>query len=242
MIDIHSHLLPGIDDGPESFDEAVEMCRMAARDGTSLLLATPHQRHPEWLNDDLLHLERLRVRLQGRVGPHPRVLAGAEIRVDAELLETLEQAAATVLPLAGSNYLLLEFDFHNLTVDPVATVHEVMLAGYRPVIAHPECLPWLGPDLATLERLVERGATVQITSSSVLGDFGRGPQDASKRLLDRDMVHFVASDCHSTSWRPPGLSQAHELIARHWGTDLADLLILTNPRALIEDRPVEAAA
>src|ERR1700724_4151978 len=111
MIDLHCHILPGIDDGPQTLEQAVEMCRLAAAAGCEALVATPHQRKSDWWNCDRAALAALRRRLQEAVGPAPRILAGGEIRVDprllAEMLALREDDAHGPLPLAGSRYLLL---------------------------------------------------------------------------------------------------------------------------------------
>src|SRR5262245_34099498 len=110
MIDLHCHLLPGVDDGAQSLAEAVAMCRMAAEDGCEAMVATPHQRRGEWWNADTDHLAGLAERIQEEVGPGFRVFLGGEIHVDSELLDEIEKlpAGGGVLPLAGSRYLLIE--------------------------------------------------------------------------------------------------------------------------------------
>lgn len=237
MIDLHVHLLPGIDDGPASLEEAVRMCRLAAEDGCTTLVATPHQRHDAWWNGDVSELEGLRARLQDALGGEPRVLLGAEVRVGAGLLEDLERGReGGVLPLAGSRYLLLEFSRVVPDPDPAGLVHELTVAGWRPVLAHLEEIRWLAADLDRVEALVAKGATVQVTGASLLGHRGRHVQDRARRLLDAGLVHFLASDAHDPDHRPPGLSQAKAAVARRYGDEVAELLTQTNPRAVIEDR------
>jgi protein-tyrosine phosphatase len=239
MIDLHCHLLPGVDDGPATLDEAVLMCRMAQAEGCEVLFATPHQRHPHWSNCDREALEPLRRELQARLGDRPRVLAGAEIRVDSELLADLDRLPASgVLPLAGSRYLLLELERRGPTVDPEELVHELSVAGWRPIVAHPEHYPWLIAQPRLAERLVELGALLQVTAMSLAGGFGRRPQVACRELLDRGLVHFVASDAHGTDFRPPGLAAAYALLAAGWGVETAVALTSGNPAAVVENRPL----
>jgi protein-tyrosine phosphatase len=242
MIDLHLHVLPGIDDGAASFDEAREMCRLAAADGVDVLVATPHQRSPLWDNRDPARLAALRERLQEEVGERPLLLPGAEIRVDSELLaELAEMPASGLLPLAGSRYLLLELDRRDPRLDAAALAHEVLVAGWVPVFAHPELIPLLAGDLPLMRRLAEMGACFQLTAMSVTGEFGKRTRDVAAALLDEGLVHFVASDAHGVDWRPPLLGRAREAIARGWGDEVARQLTADHPRAVVADRPLPVA-
>jgi protein-tyrosine phosphatase len=137
-----------------------------------------------------------------------------------------------------SGYLLLELDRWGGPDEAVHLVHEVTVAGWRPILAHPEMIPWL--DLDLLAHLVALGATSQVTAMSVTGDFCRRPMQDSLRMIEAGLVHFVASDAHDTRRRPPGLRRACLMIAGRWGDDLARRLAVDNPRAVIEDRPLPA--
>jgi protein-tyrosine phosphatase len=238
MIDLHCHILPGVDDGPRSLGEAVAMCRMAAEEGCEAMVATPHQRRGAWWNSDLAALAALRRELQQAVGPSLRILPGGEIHVDSELLAEIERlpAGGGVLPLAGSRYLLIEFGSNQTGGEAINLVHELAVAGWRPIIAHPEFIPWL--DLSLVERLVELGATTQVTAMCVTGDFGRQSQQDALELLAAGLVHFVASDSHGIQRRPPGLRRACQVIAGRWGEEMARRLSADNPRAVIEHRPL----
>src|SRR5262249_7803002 len=151
--------------------------------------------------------------LQDEVGPGFRVHLGGEIHVDSELLDEVEKlpAGGGLLPLAGSRYLLIEFDVAGTEAEAIHLIHELTVAGWRPIVAHPGFVPWLAGDLARVARLVARGALTQVTAMSVPGDFGRRPQPDPWDLLDAGLVHFLASDAHNTRRRPPGLSRAHDL-------------------------------
>lgn len=243
MIDLHCHILPGVDDGARSFAEAVAMCRLAAEDGCEAMVATPHQRRGEWWNADREGLAALADELQGQLGSELRVHLGGEIHVDSELLAEVEKlpAGGGVLPLAGSRYLLIEFDSNGTPRDAIHLVHELAVAGWRPIVAHPEFIPWLAPDPGLLARLISLGATAQVTAMSVTGDFGRRPQADTHALLDAGLVHFIASDSHNTRRRPPGLRRAFELIAGRWGEPVARRLAIDNPRAVVADRPLPEA-
>jgi protein-tyrosine phosphatase len=243
MIDLHCHILPGVDDGARGFAEAVAMCRLAAEDGCEAMVATPHQRRGEWWNADRQALAALADELQGQLGSRLRVHLGGEIHVDSELLAEVEKlpAGGGVLPLAGSRYLLIEFDSNGTPRDAIHLVHELAVAGWRPIVAHPEFIPWLSPDPGLLARLISLGATAQVTAMSVTGDFGRRPQADTHALLDAGLVHFVASDSHNTRRRPPGLRRAFDLIAGRWGENVARRLAIDNPGAVVADRPLPEA-
>lgn len=240
MIDLHIHLLPGIDDGARELEEAVAMCRAAAEDGCEVLVATPHQRHPSWLNTDRSRLNHLLDRVRGALdGDGPTLHAGAEIRVDSELLDDLDRHPASGLqPLAGSSYLLLELDRHGFGPTPEEMLHEVIVAGWRPILAHPELIRPLTIDLPRVEGLVAAGAMLQITAMSLTGEFGEEPRRVATAFLDAGLVHFVASDAHGVTRRPPGLSSARRTIAEGWGEAAAARLFEENPRAVLEDRPL----
>jgi protein-tyrosine phosphatase len=241
MIDLHCHVLPGVDDGARDLREAVAMCRMAAGDGCEVLVATPHQRRGSWWNDDCEKLAALAGELQEKVGPSPRVLLGGEIHVDSQLLTEIEKLpGGGVLPLAGSRYLLIEFGSAGTEAEASLLIHELVVAGWRPIIAHPEFIPWLADDPGTLARLVSQGALTQVTAMSVTGDFGRRPQQDAQGLIEAGLAHFVASDSHGPHRRPPGLARAFLTIAARWGEEEAKRLTLYNPRAVIEDRPLPA--
>ncbi len=243
MIDLHCHILPGVDDGALDFDEAVAMCRLAATRGCEEMVATPHQRHPRWWNEDRPRLERLIRELQSRVGPSPRLHLGAEIRIHSELLEEVEALpGGGLLPLAGSRYLLLELDRAGMGPDPFEIVHELAVEGWQPIIAHPELYPWLLAEPWLAERLVELGARLQVTGMSLTGGFGRRAQVACRELIDGGLVSFVASDAHGLASRPPGLAEAYTLLAASWGEELARGLTQGNAAAVIANRPLPLAA
>lgn len=240
MVDLHAHLLPGVDDGADGLEDAVEMCRLAAADGVTAAVATPHLRHESWPNADRDDLLARFESLLSAVGTTLALSLGAEIRVDSELLAEVDLLpGGNLLPLARSHYLLLELPPVPVGPDPRAVVHELTVAGWRPVLAHPERIPWLAEDPATLAELVERGALLQLTAMSVTGALGRRAKECCMFLLDNDLAHFVASDAHDASTRPPILSGAFRVIADRLGEARAHRLTEENPRAVLEDRAIK---
>ncbi len=255
MIDLHLHLLPGVDDGAPSLAQAIEMARIAAADGCHVLVATPHQRRDEWANDDPQRLADALAELAAKLPPGdqrgqagqgslPELRLGGEVRVDSDLLADLAKPGrGGVLSLAGSRYLLLEFEPSGFGPHPVELVHELRAEGWWPIVAHPEVVPffWEASD-GLLAHLVEAGALFQVTAMSVTGEFGKGAKERVWELLRAGCVQFVASDSHRPDWRPPGLARARKAIARELGEALATDLTENHPRAVLDDRPLAGAA
>jgi len=239
MIDIHLHVLPGIDDGADDLSTAVAMCRLAADDGCEALVLTPHQRTPTWENTDRAVLDELRRLVESAADGRPRLYPGGEIRVDGGLLDELEGLPGSgLVPLADSRYLLLEFDRWSAPPDPLGLHHELTVGGWRPIYAHPEFIPFLAEDLELMRHLAGEGALFQITAMSLLGDFDRDTRRLCAEMMDAGLVHFVASDAHGTVYRPPGLAAAYREISHRWGGETAWALTTGNPAAVVADRPL----
>lgn len=239
MIDLHIHVLPGVDDGPQDLDESVAMCRLAADDGCTALVVTPHQRCPRWWNDDPGGLEASLHRVARALDRTLDLRLGAEVRVDSTLLSELDRHPETgVLPLAGSRYLLVEFDRQGLGPEPEPIIDELLAMGWRPIVAHPEFVPQLADHLDRAAALAATGALFQITAASLEGRCGRLIKRWVEELLDRGLAHFVASDAHGIRWRPPGLSAAREILEKRWGGEAARALTEENGRAVLDDRPL----
>jgi protein-tyrosine phosphatase len=239
MIDIHLHVLPGVDDGPPDLASAVEMCRIAAEDGCRVLVATPHQRHDLWENRDRALLERRLAELRAEVAGMIDVRLGGEIRVDSELIDELRAPDRRgLLPLCSGPYVLLELPRHGAVVDPVSLAHELRVAGWRPILAHPELISALVDDEPLVASLHRMGVLFQITGDSLLGRFGRTARRTCEEWLDAGRVHFVASDGHSPTRRRPVLSAARQALVSGWGEDVAEALTATNPLAVVEGRPL----
>lgn len=235
MIDIHCHILPAVDDGADGLEAALAMARMAWNDGVTALIATPHARRDLWptLGSEAVE-QRIASLVDHAAGASPRLVSGSEIAVDSELLEELDRGSgAALVSLAGSRYLLLEFDSLGLGPDPVGLSHELRIAGWWPVIAHPERIPYLAEDPGRLRAVVEAGALLQVTAMSLTGGFGRWVQGCAEFLVDEGLVHFVATDAHNATTRPPLLSPAAEWMRRRWGSEVARQLVERNPAAVL---------
>jgi protein-tyrosine phosphatase len=231
MIDLHFHLVPEVDDGPETLEEAVAMARAAHQDGCTVVVATPHQRHMRWSNFDHDALRAGLERVRDALGPQPEITLGAEIRDGYGLLDDLERGL--LLGLGEGSSLLLEVDRRLPNHDLGEVVHELVIQGYPPLLAHVERIPWLAADLELIGELVSLGASTQVTAGSLLGEFGKAAEHHAWRLLDAGLVDVLASDAHRLAWRRPGLSVARARIERRYGAEVGALLTEVNPAAIL---------
>ncbi len=239
MIEVHFHCLPGLDDGPTDWDEAVALCRAAAAEGATTLIATPHVLRDPWLNDDPVVRDRLVLKLNAMLAGKPSVLAGCEYFFSSDAVELVERGKWG--PLTGLNrtrYLLLEFASGPIPPVTEAIFHELSLLGVTPVIAHPERNRFFAAAPGRLEDLISRGAVAQITAGSLLGDFGTGPLDVCEEFFRRGLVHLISSDAHSLDRRPPRLAAARQNVWHNWGREAETGLFEANPRALLCSEPL----
>jgi protein-tyrosine phosphatase len=234
MIDLHHHCLPGVDDGPHDWDEAVAMCRMAADEGIETIVTTPHVLRGLWRSWPP-HELRLRLNdLQARAGT-PRLLAGSEYFFAHDMVEVLATGRA-IVPLAEGRYVLLELAANSVPPLIEQPLYRAQLEGWTPVLAHPERNVVLQKRPELLDALIGHGVKVQLTAASVLGEFGPEARRAAETFLDRGLVHFLATDAHNTNKRPPRMRAAAELIRQRYGAAVATALTVENPRAVVENR------
>jgi protein-tyrosine phosphatase len=239
LIDLHFHCLPGIDDGPSTWEEATALCRAAAAQGTRTLIATPHVLREGWINDDPAVRDGLLLRLNTLLGGSPSVLAGCEYYFSADIVQLVERGRWSPLTrLNRTRYLLVEFPPREVPAAAEAIFHELSLLEVTPVVAHPERNAVFAQDPGRLERLVARGGVTQLTAGSLLGDFGREARFACDEFFRRRLVHLVASDAHSLEGRPPRLAEARALARREWGEEAETGLFEANPEALLSSGPL----
>lgn len=239
MIDLHFHCLPGIDDGPETWEESVALCRAAARDGVTQIVATPHVLRDPWINDSPSERDRLIARLNDLLGGTPAILPGCEYWFSGEAVELLEEGASSPLTtLNRSKYLLMEFSPGFVPPTAEGVVHELSVMDVVPVIAHPERNLVLARDLDRLTGLVERGAIVQITAGSLVGRFGKPAQAAAEQMVRLGLAAVVASDAHGLGRREPCMSEARERIRTVFSRDVESGLFDANPQAVVNSLPL----
>lgn len=244
MIDTHSHILPGIDDGPPDLDAAVAMARFAAEAGTTVLVATPHIDYLYGVDPEVVGPAV--AALQGAIDEARvplRVEAGGE--VDLGRARELDDDQLALVRLGGGPYLLLECPFAGIPGTLEAVVFELQSRRHRVVLAHPERCPELQRSPDALARLVERGALSQVTSGSLTGRFGGTVQRFAIRILRDGLVHAIASDAHDATRRRPGLGPALDEaerripglgVQRDWLTRGVPAAVLAGER--LPERPV----
>ena len=234
MIDIHCHILPDIDDGPEEIEATMEMLSIAEKDGITHIVATPHYRCQDvpTIKDIEERISRVRSELE-KSGLTVRLLMGADIRLTYELIACISQR--TLPSINSSRYFLLELpDLLPPHLDEF--IHETRVKGYVPIITHPERNYRLLESPLRSEALRKAGALLQLTAMSITGEFGRQIKKYSLQLLKMGCVDFVASDAHSTERRVPVLSKAFKEVSSILGGESAQQLFIDNPKAVIENR------
>ena len=235
MIDIHCHPLPATDDGPKTLEVAVEMCRMAAADGVTHLVATPHcnYEYPFQPEENQAKLARL----QAEVGDVPNLLLGCDFHLSYDNLRHLIENR-TQFTINLSSYVLVEFDDHFVPEQMDHVFFELQVAGLTPIVTHPERNAVCRRKLEVLYNWVTRSCLVQVTAQSYTGGFGRAAQRFAEQLLERNLIHFFASDAHDTQYRPPVLSPCYQKVVAARGKALADLLLKRNPEAVVNGLPL----
>jgi protein-tyrosine phosphatase len=235
MVDIHCHILPGLDDGPASLEEAVCMGEAAIADGVTHVVCTPHANSAFSFDYALVRrgLEALRARLGGRL-----ILAtGCDFHLTPENLADLKRDAARFC-INQRDYLLVEFN--EFSIPPVVdqALHEIQLAGLRPIVTHPERNGILRSRPQRLRDWVRQGCYAQVTAGALTGGFGPATQRHAESWIEQGLIHFIASDAHNTQERPLRLRPAYDLAVKRFGADKARALFQENPLAAFEGKPL----
>ena len=236
MIDIHCHPLSGVDDGPEALEMSVAMAKMAAEDGITHLVATPHCNY-EFPFDVEVNQAKI-AELQSAVGDGPKLLLGCDFHLSYENIQQLVTKEGRRFTINQAGYLLVELDDHFVPQQFDQVFYDIQVAGFTPIITHPERNATCArrPDL--LLNWVTRGCLVQVTAQSYTGGFGEAAQRLVELWLEHNLVHFLASDAHDDKHRPPVLSPCYDLLVQNWGKPTADRLLVRNPEAVINGRPL----
>jgi protein-tyrosine phosphatase len=236
MIDLHCHLLPGIDDGPATLEEALGLCRMAVAGGTTRAIVTPHIHPGRWANTKKT-IARDCALLQQALVRHDIPLQlgfAAEVRLTDRLMGQVE---ADEIPFLGlvDNYriVLLEFPHGHVIPGSEKLVQWLLARGIRPLIAHPERNKQIMKDPAVLSGFIDLGCWLQVTAGSVLGEFGDRASGVARRLLEADQVAVLASDGHNARARKPLLREAYEHVSEHYGAARAQHLMYDNPKLIV---------
>lgn len=240
MIDLHHHLLPGLDDGPREMETSVEMARIAAEDGITHVVCTPHANNQFAYNrervDDLV--AELSSRLE-REGIALKLGRGCDFHLTYENITDAKEHPDE-FSVNGRGYLMMEIPDYGLPPQLTDTFYQLQLAGMVPVLTHPERNATLQDDQERLEEWLRGGVLMQVTAGSVTGTMGRRAQKMAHAMLDRRWVHFIATDAHNTTTRPPRMRAAFEQIATRCGSEYATLLCVSNPLNAFEGSPLDA--
>jgi protein-tyrosine phosphatase len=245
MVDLHSHILPGLDDGAATLEEALALGRMAAADGIRTIAATPHspastlsrRYDPTLIREQVVGLNAA----LAAEGIDLAIVAGTEICYDSDMVGQLRRGA--LLPYGASRAVLLELPHDILPPALDQALFALQVAGYRVVLAHPERIAAVQRDPNVLLPLIERGALIQLTAEALTGGQGQRLRAAAETLLAHSMAHLLASDAHGTPpRRSPILSTARDRAAALLGPDAAAALVAATPAAILHDAPLRLAA
>jgi len=242
MIDIHTHILPGVDDGAQTVEDAIAMAQAAVNEGITTIIATPHHQNGAYdnpkpsvlsltaaLNDEL---KRRNIALT--------VLPGQEVRLHGGLLDGLARHEVTAL--ADTPYILIEFPPDHVPKYTEQLLFDAQVKGWMPIIAHPERNAEIIENPERLYQLVKRGALAQLTASSVTGHFGKKIKTFSFQLIEANLVHFIASDAHNVKNRPFRLREAYDTIRKEYGINIVyyfqeNAELLMRGQAAFRDEP-----
>lgn len=239
MIDLHCHLLPGIDDGARTLDQSLAMARIAVADGIHTLACTPHIYPGMYMNDGP-GIAHARGRLQAELDHHGiplKLVVGADVHLVPGLVEGLR--SGRVPTLNGSRYFLLEPSHTTPPPRLEDAVCELIAAGYTPIVTHPERLAWVESHYPVFVRLIEHGAWMQLTAGALTGVFGRRALYWGERFLAEGHAHLLATDAHTTGRRLPRLTPGLAVARRLVGDAEAQRLVVERPAAVLNDLPPE---
>lgn len=240
LVDMHVHLLAGLDDGPRTREDAVQMCRAAFAEGVRMVAAGAHQNeeYPDVSPEVLRSATQQLVQDLQRHGVDVTAFPNAEVMAHPEMVGSWK--AGKLLSVADRRqYMLVEMP-HGLFVDLRAIVVQLREQGIRPILAHPERQPELLHESGVIEELVRLGCLVQVSSGSLTSPRERRDQQALRRWLKRGLVHVLGSDGHSVHRRPIKMAEAYQLITRWAGTAVADRVCSTNGMAILQGLPFRA--
>lgn len=235
MVDIHSHILPSIDDGSTSWEMTLEMCEIAVNDGITHMVASPHS-DDTYKYDRIAYqhlLEDLRARMAGRL----EFSLGCDFHMSFENI-TAVRRDPSLFCIGNSNYLLVEFSNFGISRQMLKTVEEFLDFGLFPIVTHPERNRMLQATPELVLDMANAGCVIQVTANSLTGFWGNSAKKMSEWLLKKNVVHVLATDAHDPKHRVPVLSKGRAAAAAIVGDEIASLLVNANPRAIVNGQPL----
>jgi protein-tyrosine phosphatase len=241
MVDIHHHLLFGLDDGSKDIETSVAMAKIAADDGITHIVCTPHANSNFDFDPQVnaAKIAELRARLAAENIPLT-LGTGCDFHVSFDNVQRA-RVEPSRFSINGLNYLLVEVPDYGIPPGLTETFYELQLAGLTPILTHPERNPTLQSDPSRLKDWLRGGVLIQVTADSLTGHKGKPAQRMALDLLEKHWVHFLATDAHNTTSRPPRMRDAHDLVASRFSTTYAHSLCVIHPLAVFLGKPFEVA-
>jgi protein-tyrosine phosphatase len=235
MFDLHCHILPGIDDGAADLSVSLAMAKASVADGVTVLACTPHILPGMYHNSgpQIRSAVQSLQQVLNQEGIPLHLVGGADVHIAPDLVSGLQ--SGKLLSLADSRYVLIEPPHHVAPPRLEDCFFSLLVAGYVPILTHPERLSWINSHYAAVERLYQAGVWMQITAGSLSGAFGRNALYWANRMLDEGRVHILATDAHDTKRRPPNLGRGRELAAKRVGDREAEHLVVTRPGGVLHN-------
>ncbi len=235
VIDIHAHILPEVDDGPKSWDTCVAMCRTAAQDGITHIVATPHAN--DRYHYDREYLKGLVQHLQKLVDGSPTISLGCDFHLSYDnVQDALAHPRRYVID--NTRYLLIEFSNYSIPQQMADSFRKLWDSEMTVIITHPERNPILRESPERILEWAEQGCVIQVTGSALTGFWGERSRRVAHWLLEHQAVHVLATDAHDLQKRVPILSTARDAAAAICGEEIADALVESNPRAILNNEPL----
>jgi protein-tyrosine phosphatase len=236
MVDIHSHVIYGVDDGAKTVEDSIAMLEMAAASGTTDIVATPHSDLKYSYDSDLIK-QRI-AELQARMGDKIRIHKGCDFHLYYDNIERCKSDRSQ-FTINGHCYLMVEFADHAIPKTINNIFRGMIENNITPVITHPERNSLLMGRVSEMVQWVRSGCLIQVTANSFTGRFGKSAAEGCRRLMRHNMVHFVASDAHDTEWRPPDLREPYKVVSAEFGEHVAERLFVTHPRMTLTGQYLE---
>ncbi len=238
MIDIHHHLLWGLDDGSRSLENSIAMARIAAADGITHVVCTPHS-NSQYFYEPLIVAEKITTLQQALddAGISLKLGKGCDFHLSYDNIQAA-RVDTTRFSINGLGYLLVELPDYGISPALTETFYQLQIAGLTPILTHPERNPTLQANQNRMAEWMRGGLLVQVTAGSVLGHMGKQAQRMAHRLLADRWAHFLATDAHNTTSRPPKMREAYELVADKYGPDYAHALCVGNPLSVFKGKPM----